>query len=99
MAGTIGMTSAILVGGWRRCLNGVRPRWPEQWVPLTCWDDLLTAVSMESGLDGRNNTIGDFEPGRIFEGVSMESGLDGRNNPSNGAWHRPPSPSSQWSPA
>ena len=25
-------------------------------------------VSMKSGLEGRNNTIGDFEPGRIFEG-------------------------------
>ena len=42
-------------GIWIRSLNGVRPRWPEQcartWVPKRCG----TGVSMESGLDGRNN--------------------------------------------
>ena len=36
-------------------------------------------VSMESGLDGRNNGYpGNVDLNRI--GVSMESGLDGRNN-------------------
>ena len=56
-------------------------------------------VSMESGLDGRNNS----NPARLGSAasvlVSMESGLDGRNN--KGAqtgphsWRSP----SQWSPA
>ena len=36
-------------------------------------------VSMESGLDGRNNA-GVFHPEKAAELVSMESGLDGRNN-------------------
>ena len=36
------------------CLNGVRPRWPEQ--SETANDMMLAViVSMESGLDGRNN--------------------------------------------
>ena len=35
-------------------LNGVRPRWPEQFPEgLDCGADMV--VSMESGLDGRNN--------------------------------------------
>ena len=50
----------------------------------TIWDEFLLMaalfrVSMESGLDGRNNRV----PRSILppvEGVSMESGLDGRNN-------------------
>ena len=54
-------------------------------------------VSMESGLDGRNNTGWSSAPA-VDHAVSMESGLDGRNN------QRPPPPasegsSSQWSPA
>ena len=46
---------ASLVGGWRRCLNGVRPRRPEQWVFFghEAWS--AQDVSMESGLEGRNN--------------------------------------------
>ena len=36
-------------------------------------------VSMESGLDGRNNNIPGGYPFRVIF-VSMESGLDGRNN-------------------
>ena len=42
-------------------------------------------VSMESGLDGRNNAP---RPGshQSDREVSMESGLDGRNNP----WPTPP---------
>ena len=36
-------------------------------------------VSMESGLDGRNNNPRWFN-GFPWEDVSMESGLDGRNN-------------------
>ena len=38
-----------------------------------------TCVSMESGLDGRNNyRLAD--DGMLIQRVSMESGLDGRNN-------------------
>ena len=37
-------------------------------------------VSMESGLDGRNNDFG-LGHGITCAIVSMESGLDGRNNP------------------
>ena len=36
-------------------------------------------VSMESGLDGRNNPSRCHTDG-VGPGVSMESGLDGRNN-------------------
>ena len=36
-------------------------------------------VSMESGLDGRNNQVFLGEAGGLVD-VSMESGLDGRNN-------------------
>ncbi|VEH71323.1 Uncharacterised protein [Arachnia propionica] len=36
-------------------------------------------VSMESGLDGRNNGLCDVDKDVTPE-VSMESGLDGRNN-------------------
>ena len=55
------------------------------------------AVSMESGLEGRNNWVGpslnsDARP------VSMESGLEGRNN-SVGESTVPPDDMSQWSPA
>ena len=38
-----------------RCLNGVRPRWPEQSELLHPLLRQHRAVSMESGLDGRNN--------------------------------------------
>ena len=38
------------------------------------------AVSMESGLDGRNNCQGGHERTNHDLHVSMESGLDGRNN-------------------
>ena len=54
MAGTIRSS----VGDRQRTpqgrLNGVRPRWPEQFV---CLEAILSRgeVSMESGLDGRNN--------------------------------------------
>ena len=37
-------------------------------------------VSMESGLDGRNNAIHRWHYHAHFSAVSMESGLDGRNN-------------------
>ena len=39
------------------CLNGVRPRWPEQSSLGLDRDYDVNAVSMESGLDGRNNHI------------------------------------------
>ena len=53
MAGTIGYK----VGETRKhrdCLNGVRPRWPEQSTPIPKTSP-HPMVSMESGLDGRNN--------------------------------------------
>ena len=37
------------------CLNGVRPRRPEQLGVLDVWRDRYRLVSMESGLEGRNN--------------------------------------------
>ena len=37
------------------CLNGVRPRWPEQCQELAGAGHEIVFVSMESGLDGRNN--------------------------------------------
>ena len=44
----------------QRRLNGVRPRWPEQFLSST---GIATGprVSMESGLDGRNNTAKEWE--------------------------------------
>ena len=62
-------------------LNGVRPRRPEQ----SAWISTCTAaelgVSMESGLEGRNNAR--RQAIEVAENlVSMESGLEGRNNAS-----------------
>ena len=37
-------------------------------------------VSMESGLEGRNNELGRVNRHAMAIGVSMESGLEGRNN-------------------
>ena len=37
------------------CLNGVRPKRPEQWTKLWLVYRLYRNVSMESGLRGRNN--------------------------------------------
>ena len=56
------------------------------------------AVSMESGLDGRNNCL------HILgfsgqESVSMESGLDGRNNTARPTSSPMRHGASQWSPA
>ena len=62
-----------------RCLNGVRPRWPEQLTKTITFLQDQYIVSMESGLDGRNNHEPDFS-GDDTNQVSMESGLDGRNN-------------------
>ena len=61
------------------CLNEVRPRRPEQFVPegLDCGADMI--VSMKSGLEGRNNEKGKVHNG-AFAVVSMKSGLEGRNN-------------------
>ena len=79
MAGTI-RTHPSGSRSRRACLNGVRPRWPEQWGKI---EDIYVGliVSMESGLDGRNNPVrhGDSS-GAVLAQVSMESGLDGRNN-------------------
>ena len=38
-----------------RCLNGVRPRRPEQFRKNVVLDDMNNNVSMESGLEDRNN--------------------------------------------
>ena len=56
------------------------------------------AVSMESGLDGRNNDAVRRQrtPPRM---VSMESGLDGRNNTPRNSLTRFSASTSQWSPA
>ena len=40
----------------------------------------MNNVSMESGLDGRNNLFGPYTKNYTAIKVSMESGLDGRNN-------------------
>ena len=61
-----------------QCLNGVRPRWPEQWSGMG-QKAKARNVSMESGLDGRNNLPLRTGHRRAVD-VSMESGLDGRNN-------------------
>ena len=60
------------------CLNGVRPRWPEQF-HVRQRGGHRHSVSMESGLDGRNNLVV-LHSARLRVHVSMESGLDGRNN-------------------
>ena len=96
MAGTISPPTAVL---WSACsgLNGVRPRWPEQWKRSTITTTRESEVSMESGLDGRNNEqILLFRRNRLE--VSMESGLDGRNN-WQWSWARLWTSTSQWSPA
>ena len=63
-----------------RCLNGVRPRRPEQFGFGRL--DLAAAltVSMESGLEGRNNARTVAAEWLAALPVSMESGLEGRNN-------------------
>ena len=55
-------------------------------------------VSMESGLDGRNNQCrcGAASGSRV---VSMESGLDGRNNRLQYQGEKAAREQSQWSPA
>ena len=60
-------------------LNGVRPRRPEQF--LAEQETVISAmqVSMESGLEGRNNS--DYYVRHTnYKTVSLESGLEGRNN-------------------
>ena len=42
---------------WRICLNGVRPRRPEQYGLMGKLDIDNMFVSMESGLEGRNNMV------------------------------------------
>ena len=77
MAGTIGV-GGIFDIPTRTGLNGVRPRWPEQCM-ARAMNFPYTSVSMESGLDGRNNRQRGQLPNPKWK-VSMESGLDGRNN-------------------
>ena len=60
-------------------LNGVRPRRPEQFDQGGSCCAHRFGVSMESGLEGRNNIARILqEDGDVV--VSMESGLEGRNN-------------------
>ena len=61
-------------------LNGVRPRRPEQLFKDEYSSHKKLAVSMESGLEGRNNPPAAAVYSRISVAVSMESGLEGRNN-------------------
>ena len=77
MAGTI--EPCVPMPNRREGLNGVRPRWPEQSLLYSASHGTLQIVSMESGLDGRNNGINGANLGQWID-VSMESGLDGRNN-------------------
>ena len=68
MAGTIASNSANVprtLGG----LNGVRPRWPEQ--SASARRELLRPpVSMESGLDGRNNRHRLLRPPLLVESLN-----------------------------
>ena len=48
------------------CLNGVRPRWPEQFHTKLTEIFTLINVSMESGLDGRNNAMDIGEKRRLI---------------------------------
>ena len=78
-------------------LNGVRPRRPEQCQPPTR-ADAPGDVSMESGLEDRNNRglpVG-IDPRAI---VSMESGLEDRNNTRAQELYGSNFVPSQWSPA
>ena len=65
------------MGGY--CLNGVRPRRPEQFHLATHERLTQIRVSMESGLEGRNNGAQQSMSESVGD-VSMESGLEGRNN-------------------
>ena len=71
-------------------LNGVRPRRPEQYATHVHVEGNLY-VSMESGLEGRNN-LGVWTITMPGWEVSMESGLEGRNNPTRSSptpWKEP----------
>ena len=54
MAGTM-RNSSLRRDGMSNGLNGVRPRWPEQCPADGARRGRDESVSMESGLDGRNN--------------------------------------------
>ena len=71
--------SAIPALMWNR-LNRVRPRRPEQCSIRVVTMLLVKVVSIESGLEGRNNQ--QRAPGVRGPNleVSIESGLEGRNN-------------------
>ena len=56
-------------------------------------------VSMESGLDGRNNMHEEHSKRFHLASVSMESGLDGRNNQRHTPRRQARRGGSQWSPA
>ena len=60
-------------------LNGVRPRRPEQSLNISVTEFTGATVSMESGLEDRNN-LPFLRILVIRLRVSMESGLEDRNN-------------------
>ena len=68
----------------------LRKRWKEE-------DGIW--VSMESGLEGRNNVVDNRTPLPYTGIVSMESGLEGRNNRALMYWLVSGGILSQWSPA
>ena len=78
-------------------LNGVRPRRPEQSGVATLPVPVCEPVSMESGLEDRNNSL---SVNRLLclPPVSMESGLEDRNNRNSQA-EPGQERESQWSPA
>ena len=49
------MVTSLTIRSQSRGLNGVRPRWPEQFALIDRLSGIMDPVSMESGLDGRNN--------------------------------------------
>ena len=79
-------------------LNGVRPRRPEQF-HTEPGRHILDGVSMESGLEGRNNPDVQRHPLLQVQDVSMESGLEGRNNEKTAIFAVISDSESQWSPA
>ena len=79
-------------------LNGVRPRRPEQWVAAAVGFPRVLDVSMESGLEDRNNLHFQEVVAEQLNEVSMESGLEDRNN-FPGMINSTSVAPSQWSPA
>ena len=69
----------LLPGRYGLSLNGVRPRRPEQSDGTVVEAEPVETVSMESGLEDRNNGA-ELRDDCVKLVVSMESGLEDRNN-------------------